>query len=296
MQYLCYHWSVLRSKLFFAALTKLVTLFLCFFLSSSFLSRLSLSRSFIALIISDDSHWGSVGCLTRLFLIGACFSTTGRKASYQAVSAWFGSEKLKTLTKGARLKSQRKASWSKCLKQRYWTVVWPLVMFLGCLHDHVQMTGQWSLTLISETRTFDNICSLFVYIWWSNVAEVWVILIAQRICWRKPNKDVADDQVGWGLRRSMLKSPRRTMFGLLSQTLSIICTKSSNQVCVAAGFLYTYPTRTAGEAGCFISTHVHSTFSYLRSFRLFVKVLILWWIYSTIPVWPWSAALRRMIV
>ena len=49
----------------------------------------------------------------------------------------------------------------------------------------------------------------------------------------------------------MLKSPRRTMFGLLSQTLSIICTKSSNQVCVAAGFLYTYPTRTAGEAGCF---------------------------------------------
>ena len=41
--------------------------------------------------------------------------------------------------------------------------MWHLVIFYGCLHDHVQMTGQWSLMLISETRTFDNVCSLFVY-------------------------------------------------------------------------------------------------------------------------------------
>ena len=47
------------------------------------------------------------------------------------------------------------------------------------------------------------------------------------------------------------------MFGVLSLTLSIICTKSSNLEYVAAGFLNTYPARTAGEAGCFISTHMH---------------------------------------
>ena len=33
----------------------------------------------------------------------------------------------------------------------------------------------------------------------------------------------------------MLKFPKRTMFGLLSQALSIIGTKSSNQGCVAVG-------------------------------------------------------------
>ena len=117
MQYLCYHWSVLRSKLLLFLLSLNSWLYSFVSCSPQISHRfLSLSRSFKALIIVDDSHWRNVECLTRLLLIGACFSTTGRKASYQAVSAWFGSEKLKTLAKGREAQIPKKGILVKVFK------------------------------------------------------------------------------------------------------------------------------------------------------------------------------------
>ena len=60
--------------------------------------------------MSGDNHWGSVGCLTLSLRSGACFSITGRKASYQATNAVVGSETSRTAAKGAELKSLRKSS------------------------------------------------------------------------------------------------------------------------------------------------------------------------------------------
>ena len=122
----------------------------------------NLSRVFIAVIMSGDNHLGSAGFSTLFLRSVACFSITGRKASYQATNAVDGSETPRTLAKGAELKSLRKSSWLKCLKERYWTVVWPFASFLGSLHDYVQMTRQSSLIQISETWTLETICSLFV--------------------------------------------------------------------------------------------------------------------------------------
>ena len=99
-------WFISFSKYaLFVARTRFVTLFLCFLQSSNFFSCLNLSRVFIALIISMDNHWGSVGCLTLFLRSGACFSMTGRKASYQADNALVGSETLNTAANGAELRS-----------------------------------------------------------------------------------------------------------------------------------------------------------------------------------------------
>ena len=73
----------------------------------------------MALIMSVDNHWESVGCLTLFLRSGACFSITGRKPSYQIINAVVGSAAPKTAAKGAELKFLRKSSLLKCLKERY---------------------------------------------------------------------------------------------------------------------------------------------------------------------------------
>ena len=71
----------------------------------------------MALIMSVDNHWGSVGCLTLFLRRGACFSITGRKASYQVINAVVGFAAQKNCSKGCRAQISNKVIIIKMLKR-----------------------------------------------------------------------------------------------------------------------------------------------------------------------------------
>ena len=138
--------------------------------------------------------------------------------------------------------------------------------------------------LAVDTNTSDTIVWLSVYMWSSRFAVVLVILVALRTnCW-KPKRDVVMSHVGWGLHKSISKSQINRILYLWSSALSIISTKSSNQVVGEAGFRKIYPTSKDGDFKSFISTQTHSTPSDSRSVRRRVFVAMDWWTYSATPV------------